>query len=209
MKKLLKVGAVILAIMLISTGCSNNESSEPEAPETPPEVLYPVSIDGNEIILGETTVQTLLDLGLNITVSEMTPDKKINKYEIDPDAVLDSNSYYSGASIWISEKVAAHIAMVTDEEAIRMGDAVIARLEFLLISAEPETLERIAFNKVPLNELSKAKAEEMFPDFTSAGFTLIQYGLDYDYGLDFDQETNVITKLSLKKEYDIDWTTKK
>ena len=172
--------------------------------------MYPVSIDGAEILIGETTVQTLLDQGLSITVSESSPDmKEITQYEVDPELELEANSYYSGGSIWITEHCFAHIAIVTDEEAVKMGDAVIGYMEFSLVSAEDETLDKLMFNGVPISELNREKAGEMFPDFSGDENMWFSTSVlkDYEYFMGFDTAGNMI-KLSVEKNYDVDWNNK-
>ena len=82
------------------------EEPEPEVEEP----LYPVSIRGTEIRVGETTVQALLDAGMEVTWSEMTSDMQIEEYVVDPEMELEANSYYSGASIWVTDSTFAHIS---------------------------------------------------------------------------------------------------
>ena len=102
--------SMVLAFAMAMMGCAKSEAGEDAAKEAQA-VIYPVSIDGSEIIIGETTVQTLLDKGLKVTVSEMTEDKQIIEYEVDPEEELEANSYYSGASVWLTEHSFAHISM--------------------------------------------------------------------------------------------------
>lgn len=194
-------------MLMTAAGCGGKEESEPEKE---PEPVYPVSINGAEILIGETTVQTLLDQGLSITVSESSPDmKEITQYEVDPESELEANSYYSGGSIWITEHCFAHIAIVTDEEAVKMGDAVIGYLEFSLVSAEDETLDKLMFNGVPISELNREKAGEIFPDFSGDQNMWFSTAvlMDYEYFMGFDTDGNM-TKLSVKKNYDVDWNSK-
>lgn len=198
---------ILLAVLMTAAGCGGKEESEPEKE---PEPVYPVSINGAEILIGETTVQTLLDQGLSITVSESSPDmKEITQYEVDPESELEANSYYSGGSIWITEHCFAHIAIVTDEEAVKMGDAVIGYLEFSLVSAEDETLDKLMFNGVPISELNREKAGEIFPDFSGDQNMWFSTAvlMDYEYFMGFDTDGNM-TKLSVKKNYDVDWNSK-
>lgn len=217
MRRILKTGAAVLAALMLLTGCGESGSGESGSEESS-EILYPVSINGKEILLGETTVQTLLDEGFSITVSEMSPDKKITQYEIDPNTELEPDSYYSGMSIWITDSVFAHISMVTDsklagfgesgaEKTYRLGDAIIARLEFSLISADEATMNNITFNNTPLSELDRDRAGEMFPDFTATDTAMFQYGLDYEYSLTFSAQDKSMTGLSLSKKYDVDWNS--
>ena len=83
MKKLLKkwsfVGLSLIFIVMTLTGCSG-ENKDDKTANKPEEKLYPITIEGQEILVGQTTVSALLDKGFKVTVSEMTPDKQINKY---------------------------------------------------------------------------------------------------------------------------------
>lgn len=200
MKKLIRLGALVLVIMMAAVGCGEKEKKE----EAPAQELYPVTINGKEIRIGETKVQTLLDEGLRITTSEMTEDKQINEYEIDPEAELEPMTYYTGGSVWVTDSIYAHISIATDEEAVRMGDATIGRLEFSLISGEEDELKKITLNGVPVNEITREKAGEMFPDFTGDEHMWLQYGTDYEYNMSFDNDGN-LTGFSLEKKYDVDW----
>ncbi len=198
MKKLIRLGALVLVIMMAAVGCGEKKE------EAPAQELYPVTINGKEIRIGETKVQTLLDEGLRITTSEMTEDKQINEYEIDPEAELEPMTYYTGGSVWVTDSIYAHISIATDEEAVRMGDATIGRLEFSLISGEEDELKKITLNGVPVNEITREKAGEMFPDFTGDEYMWLQYGTDYEYNMSFDNDGN-LTGFSLEKKYDVDW----
>lgn len=66
-----RLAAMALAVLLLlaAVGCSgaSSSSSEPEAEEP----LYPITINGVEIRVGETKVQALVDAGMDITFSEM------------------------------------------------------------------------------------------------------------------------------------------
>lgn len=209
MKQILKkwsiTGLLLILLTLIITGCSGKDKEEDVIEEA---VVYPVTINGTEIRIGETKVQTLLDKGFKITVSEMTEDNQINEYEIDPEAELEANSYYSGGSIWITDSVFAFISMVTDETEVKMGDAVVARLEFSLLEDDKTALSQIQFNGVPVTEISRDKAGEMFPDFTGDENMWFSPATmrEYEYFMSFDSD-GVMTKLSAEKKYDVDWNS--
>lgn len=203
----------ILALLLFFittavTGCSGERKEEPV--EEVEEPVYPVTIDDVEIRIGETTVQSLLDKGFKMTVSELTPDNEYYEYEIDPELELEANSYYTGGSIWITDQIFVHISIVTDEKAIRMGDAVIAYLDFSLAGGDEADLERIAFNGVPITELNRDKAGEMFPDFTGdENMWFSPYTMkEYSYFLGFNSQTDYsLMRFSVEKEYDVDWNS--
>ncbi|MCM1043965.1 MAG: hypothetical protein NC417_00500 [Candidatus Gastranaerophilales bacterium] len=204
MKKLFATGIAMLLSMALLTGCGQGGKEEVE--EEPAQQCYPVSINGQEIRVGETTVQTLLDQGLSVTVSEMDSSNHITTYEIDPETELEANSYYSGATVTISDSIFAHIAMVTEEEAVRMGDAVIAYLEFYL-KGTAEERDVIEFNGVPVSEITQEKALEMFPDFRTYDNHMRESGTDYEYKLYFSQQDGLMNEFTLRREYDIDWSS--
>lgn len=203
-KKRYIIGLILTALVLMTAGCASGEKEEEKAEE----VLYPVSSDGTEIFVGETTVQALLDKGFKVTVSEMTADKQINEYEIDPEEMLEANSYYSGASIWLTDSSFAHVSLATDEENIRMGDAVIAYMEFSLSATDRTGLDKIAFNGVPVTELTREKAGEVFPDFTGDQNMLFSQPtmLEYQYFMGFGAD-GMLTQFSVEKDYDVDYSS--
>ncbi len=207
-KKWSVLGLLLTVLVMMTAGCASGEKAAEE--EKPEEVLYPVSVDGTEILVGETTVQALLDKGLKVTVSEMTPDKQINQYEIDAEEMLEANSYYSGASIWLTDSSFAHVSLATGEEAVRMGDAVIAYMEFSLSATDKTGLDKIAFNGVPVTELTREKAGEVFPDFTGDQNMLFSQPtmLEYQYFMGFGAD-GMLTKFSVKKDYDVDYSSGK
>lgn len=193
---------LIGAILITGCGQDGGESREKE-PSLP---LYPVVINGTEIRMGETSVQTLLDQGLSVTVSEMDSNNQITKYEIDPEAILEPNSFYSGASVQISDSIFAHIAMATDDVAVRMGDSTIAWMEFYLGGDETERAG-ITLNGVPVNEINQEKAIEMFPEFSSYdNYMASKYDPIYEYSLSFSQQDGLLSKFIIKRKYDVDWS---
>lgn len=203
MKKVIKTSILLIGVLMVMSGCGAN-SSEPKEAEKAQE-LYPVTIDGSEILVGQTTVQTLLDGGLRVTVSEKNADGQIEEFEVDPTAELEANSYYSGGSIWITDKIFAHISMVTGETSIPMGEAVVASLEFYFTSGDAGDLENIMFHGVSITEMNREKAGEMFPDFTGDDYMLLEYGSDYKYFMSFSTVDGTLDRLTLQKEYDVDW----
>lgn len=204
-----KVSALMLAFvfLLSMTGCSGKSSEEAEPEAEDPK--YSVSIRGTEIMVGETTVQTILDAGMDVTWSEMTSDNQIQEYTVDPEMELEANSYYTGASIWVTDSTFAHISFVTEEEAVTLGDAVIARLEFSLSSQEEDKAAQaeIEFDGVPVTELTRKEAGERYPDFTGDNAMWFSTGLkDYSYGLYYDSNSGNMIKFSVERKYDVDWT---
>lgn len=206
LKKCGMAGVLLVLSVMLMTGCSNG-GKDSEAEEASADPVFAVALDGSDIIIGETTVQTLLDKDLKITVSEMSEDYEITQYEIDPEAELEANSYYTGGTVWITDTVFANISIVTDEENIRMGDAVIAYLEFSMSDEDASGLDKILFNNIPVTELSREKAGEAFPDFTgdeNMWFSPSSVS-DYKYFMAFDSNGRM-TKFSVERKYDVDWS---
>ena len=201
MKEKITAGLMVLLSLAFLAGCG--QGSEPSKEEEPPEVVYPVSINGIEIRVGETTVQALLDEGYKVTVSERDSNNQITQHEIDPDEELEAMSYYSGASVWITDSTFAHISMATTRAA-RMGDAVIARLEFYM-GGEPEEWGIVSLNGVPVNEINQDKAQEMFPDFSIYDYMMMMYGKEYNYSFQFSQQNDLLNHFTIEREYDVDW----
>ena len=60
MKKIIKhwkfTAMLLMFLGVVTAGCSNTDKTS-ETEEAPPAVVYPVSIDGSEILIGETTVK--------------------------------------------------------------------------------------------------------------------------------------------------------
>ena len=191
---------------LTMAGCSGEDATS-SAPEVE-EPLYPISINGLEIRVGETKLQALLDEGIDVTWSEMTQDKQIEEHTVDPEMALEANSYYTGGSVWITESIFAHISFVT-EESVKLGEAVIARMEFYFnLGEDEEVLSNITLNGVPVNELNRTKAGEMFPDFTGDEVMWFSTGLkNYEYFLSFDLASGQMTRMTVERKYDVDWSS--
>ena len=217
MKKVLRLrqwsilGLLFIFFAVTAAGCSNGDDKKDSSDDKKKGVIYPISINGTEIRVGETTVQTLLDKGFKVTVSEMTSDNKINQYEVDPEAELEANTYYSGGSVWITDKTFAHVSMITGEESVKMGEAVIARIEVSVSHDELKSLKNILFNGVPITEISREKAGEMFPDFSGDDNMWFSPATmtDYKYFMSFSAEEKILNNFYTEKKYDVDWSSKK
>lgn len=199
-KNIAKALCALLALILILPACSSGSG---EGSGESSEKLLPITINGTEIRIGETTVQALLDQGLNVG----WVDENYERVDVDPSMELEPNAYYTGGSINVSENVFAHISFVTEDKAVPLGEAVIARLEFNLYGEEDKSvLEKIAFDGVPITELTREKAGEMYPDWTGDEVMWLKYGLEYKYDLNFDMTSGQMTKFSASREYDVDWS---
>lgn len=191
---------VLTALMLLSA-CSQDGGGDGEEAG---EVLLPISINGKEIRVGETTVQTLLDEGLEVS----WVDEDYNRITVDPTTQLEANAYYTGGSIKVTDSMSFAISMATDEEAVPLGQAVIARLELRMAAEDDQSvLETIAFDGVPVTEFTREKAGEKYPDWTGNEAMWLHYGLEYKYDLTFDMSTGILNGFTVERTYDVDWNS--
>ena len=189
---------LMLAVLMLSlSACGANDDGADQEDNT--EVLLPISINDKEIKVGETTLQTLLDEGFEVS----WVDENYERITIDPSTQLEANSYYTGGSIKVSEGLSFMISLATDEE-VPLGQAVIARLEATLATeTDKSILEKIAFDGVPVTELTQEKATEKYPDWTGNEVMWLHYGLEYKYDLNFDMSTGYLNKFAVERTYDL------
>lgn len=122
--------------------------------------------------------------------------------------MLEPMAYYSGSSIWITEHTFAHVSFVTDEEAVPLGEAVIARVEVNFSTSEEDNAKSIvSFNGVAAKDLTREKAGEIFPDFTGDDNMWFSPSSmrNYKYGVYFSSGT--LHSLSAERRYDVDWNS--
>lgn len=202
MKKTRSLLCLMLAtLMLFLSACGKDDGGNSQDGSTD-DVLLPISINGKEIRVGETTVQALLDEGLDVS----WVDEDYNRNTVDPATQLEANSYYTGGSIKVTDNMHFAISFATDEEEIPLGQAVIARLELTMAAEDDKSvLETISFDGVPVTELTQEKAAEKYPDWTGNEVMWLHYGLEYKYDLNFDISTGYLNKFAVERTYDVDW----
>ena len=192
------ISLLLAALMLFLPACSQEDGQD----EKTEEVLLPISINGKEIKVGETTVQTLLDEGLEVS----WVDENYERITVDPATELEANSYYTGGSIKVTDNMSFSISLVTDEEAVSLGEAVTARLELRMAAENDKSvLETISFDGVPVTELTLENAMEKYSDWTGNEVMWLHYGLDYKYDLLFDISTGILNGFNIERTYDVDW----
>lgn len=192
---------MLAALMLFLAACGKDGGGNSQDGGTD-DVLLPISINGKEIRVGETTVQTLLDEGLEVS----WVDENYNRITVDPATQLEANSYYTGGSIKVTDNMHFAISFATDEEEVSLGQAVIARLELTMTAEDDKSvLETISFDGVPVTELTREKAAEKYPDWTGNEVMWLHYGLEYKYDLNFDISTGYLNKFAVERTYDVDW----
>ena len=201
-KKTCALLCLILALFTLFLSACSQEGSKDGQEEKEGEVLLPISINGKEIRVGETTLQTLLDEGLDVS----WVDEDYQRITIDPTTELEANSYYTGGSIKVTDNMSFSISLATEEEAVPLGQAVIARLEVNMAAEDDKSiLEKISFDGVPVTELTQKKAAEKYPDWTGNEVMWLHYGLEYKYDLVFDMSTGALTGFTVTRVYDVDW----
>lgn len=195
---------ILMTLMVFLPACAKDGGGNNQEGKTE-EVLLPISVNGKEIKVGETTLQTLLDEGLDVS----WVDENYNRITIDPTTQLEANTYYTGGSIKMTDNMSFSISLATDEEAVSLGQAVIARLELNMVSEKDKSvLETISFDGVPVTELTLEKAMEKYPDWTGNEVMWLHYGLEYKYDLNFDMSTGKLNSFTVERTYDVDWNSK-
>ena len=90
-KKMRSLFCLMLTVLMLFLSACTQESGQEEKEG---EVLLPISINGKEIRVGETTLQTLLDEGLEVS----WVDEDYNRITVDPTTQLEANAYYTGGN---------------------------------------------------------------------------------------------------------------
>ena len=192
---------LLIALMLLLPACGKEGDGSGQEGETD-EVLLPISINGKEIRVGETTLQTLLDDGLDVS----WVDEDYNRITIDPTTQLEANAYYTGGSIKVTDNMSFRISLATEDEAVPLGQAVIARLEVSMAAENDQSvLEKISFDGIPATEWTQEKAVEKYPDWSGDEVMWLKYGLEYKYTLTFDIATGALNGITVERTYDVDW----
>lgn len=203
-KKARSLLCLILAAFILSLSACGKDEGGNSQDGGKDDILLPISINGKEIRVGETTVQTLLDEGLDVS----WVDEDYNRITVDPATQLEANSYYTGGSIKVTDNMHFAISFATDEEEVSLGQAVIARLELTMAAEDDKSvLETISFDGVPVTELTQKKAAEKYPDWTGNETMWLHYGLEYKYDLNFDISTGYLNKFAVERTYDVDWNS--
>lgn len=192
---------LLTPLMLFLSACSQGDGEDSQKSG---EVLLPISVNGKEIRVGETTMQTLLDEGFDVS----WVDENYNRITVDPSRQLEADSYYTGGSIKVTDNMSFMISLATDGEEVPLGQAVIARLELHMEAENDESVkETISFDGVPVTELTREKAGEKYPDWTGNEFMWLNYGLEYKYDLNFDMTTGKLNSFTVERIYDVDWNS--
>lgn len=193
---------ILVALMLFTlTACGQDGGGKDEQTG---EVLLPISVNGKEIRVGETKLQTLLDAGLDVS----WVDESFNRITVDPDMELEANAYYTGGSIKMSDRMSFSVSLATEDEPVPLGQAVIARMELHMAAEDDKSvLEKISFDGIPVTEWTQAKAVEKYPDWTGNEVMWLTYGLEYSYTLTFDMATGNLNGFTVECKYDVDWNS--
>ena len=113
--------------------------------------IYPLTVDGTEIMLDQTTMQEIFDAGFTVLVRDDSSGT-VQWYEIEADMMLDAESVYTGIYIGRNDERYALISIVT-KDACQVRDSVV----YALKSTE-EGIGKIAISSVLLTDLTEEKA---------------------------------------------------
>lgn len=195
MKKMVKQLATLvvgLALCLSLAACSSSK-----------DVVYPVTLDGTEIIVGETTLSTLYDAGY--TIVALNIGTKMGSAELEASFELDANSYFTGLYVKKGDVKMATLAIVTDSKAVPASEAVIGTVK--VNSELDHPMDKATFDGVTISELTAETTKEHVPDGTirDDGSAVYLHGKKYSIQVDF--ENGVPISLEMKRKYDVDYTS--
>lgn len=205
-KKILLMGILSIIMAFLATGCSDDKQASDEQKENKISLAYPITIDGTEIKIRETTIGELLNNGFEINVLEQNETGSIDRYTIDLDTRAEPDTYYSGGTLSKDNILYGNIALITDKSVDTLKDAVIARLEIRLGTNEFDPKD-ISFANIPLSELTFDKANEELKGLEALGnLKNLMSGRDdeYDISLQFNPDGGVVV-VSVEGIYDIDF----
>ena len=163
------------------------------------DLYYGSFLTAMETLADETRdedIQELLDAGFELMVSEWN-GRSIVQRELDPEETLVTGTKNTEISFWISDSSFARLSIDARNGEVRTGDAPVTRLE-LHLSFDAALPSDILISDVPVAELTRAKAGEMFPDFEQGDLSVTQKGADYQCTLMFSPQTLNLYQFSLR-----------
>ena len=161
--------------------------------------IYPLTVDGTEIMLDQTTMQEIFDAGFTVSVRDDSSGS-VQWYEIEADMMLDAESVYKGIYIGKNDERYALISVVT-EDACQVRDSVV----YALKSTE-EGIGKIAISSVLLTDLTEEKAKKIESNLKADGLCT-SYVTD-SIILRIAREngtTGAVTELEVEVRYDIEY----
>lgn len=188
MKKIIKLFMVIFVCMGLS-GCAGNGGDK----------AYPITMEGTEVIVGETTVGTLIDAGFTIREISYSDDN-----EITGDTMLEKNSYYTGYYVDKDDTEYCSIAIVTDNKDIPIAEAIIAKVQ--IDSELSHFIDNTTFDGVKLPDLTIDAAQEHIAGSEKSDDNSSVYLSGANYFVDVNFNNDSFTELEIKRKYDVDYS---
>ncbi len=181
MKKILAIGSsLLLACSVMLTGCS-----------TAPDKAYTISIDGVDIIVGETKVEEFYKTDYILDAEE--------------GQMLEKDTYYSYIHFYNEEEEDCGYISILSEEDAPLEDAIIAEIEIDSDVVDMENVaERISIEGVKLSELTLEKAKEMFKGANVSEDGVTSPTDKYYIGVHFNEDGS-LKDFKHERKYDVDW----
>lgn len=161
---------------------------------------YPITVDGTDIIVGETTVGTLIDAGFTIEQGGYSDDN-----EVPADTMLEKNSYYSGLYLHKGETKYCTLSFVTDRSDVPLTDAVIAKV--IIYNDSYYLLDETMFDGVNLTEITPEIAKEHIAGAKVSEDNSSVYLSGSKYFVDVNFDENGLSNIEMKRKYDVDYTS--
>lgn len=161
---------------------------------------YPVSLDGTEILVGETTMSALYDAGYTIVAHG---ENFTQSMEIEATEQLEADSYYSQIFAKKGEESLIMLAVVTEKSAIPISEAVIANVKLY----NEEGIAKASFDGVAVADLDFDTLKEHVPGAKLNEDGLLASVSGNNYTLFVYYEDGKVTSLEMKKNYDVDFSS--
>lgn len=185
--------AFILAICFPMSGCSSNKSME-----TP----YLITIDGTDIIVGETTLNTLYEAGYSI----LNPRGDFSDLEeVNADYELEANAAFNQLYVRKDDVNFAELTIITGEADAPASEAVIARV----IVCGSDEISKVSFSGVAVSNLTVEMLKEYLPgaeiDELGDGDSLVRF-IDQDLSIFIFCENGAPAEMEIRVFYDVTYS---
>ncbi len=161
---------------------------------------YSVKFDDTEIIVGKTTVSTLLDNGF---VLMETGKAKTGNEPLDGEQLLEKNSYYSGIDVEKDGVEYGVINIVTEKKDVTLSDAIIATVRVvpdLGHAADHVSLDGVVLSDLTLDAFQEHIAGSRVYDDKSGAICM---GDQYSFSVKY--EGDKLAELDAHRNYSVSY----
>lgn len=183
----------ILAVCFAIPGCSSSKNIEN---------FYSITIDGTDIIVGETTLDALYEAGYSI----LNPRGEFsNLEEIAADCELEANAAFNQLYVRKDNINFAELTIITGEAEAPASEAVIARV----VVCGSDEISKISFNGVAVDDLTIEMLEAYLPgaeiDEIGDNASLVRF-IEQDLSIFIYYKDGTPAELEIRVFYDVTYS---